>query len=176
MSASIQRFNIAARALHWLMALMILAMLFIGIGMVSTVSELHSRLLDLHKPVGVAILVLAALRLGVRLRYGAPALPRDLPRWQQHAAHVSDILLYALMLAMPLVGWAMLSAGGYPVALGDGFVLPPLVPQGRALYAFLRQAHTELALLFFAVFLLHFAAALFHALIRRDTVLRSMRP
>lgn len=176
MSASTQRFNLAARALHWLMALMILAMLFIGIGMVSTVSELHSRLLDLHKPVGIAILVLAVLRLGVRLRYGAPALPRDLPRWQQHAAHVSHILLYALMLAMPLVGWAMLSAGGYPVALGDGFVLPPLVPQGRALYAFLRQAHTELALLFFAVFLLHFAAALFHALIRRDAVLRSMRP
>lgn len=176
MSAPVQRFNFAARALHWLMAMAILAMLFIGVGMVSTVSALHSRLLDLHRPLGIAILLLAAIRLAVRLRYGAPALPQDLPRWQQHAAQVSHVLLYLLMLAMPLVGWAMLSAGGYPVVLGGGVVLPHIVPQSRALYAFLRAAHTDLALLFFATFLVHFAAALFHALIRRDGVLRSMRP
>ena len=176
MSASVQRFNLAARALHWLMALAILAMLFIGVGMVSTVSALHSRLLDLHRPLGIAVLLLAVMRLSVRLRYGAPALPRDLPRWQQHAAQVSHVLLYLLMLAMPLVGWAMLSAGGYPVSIGGGVVLPHIVPQSRSLYAFLRGAHTDLALLFFATFLIHFAAALFHALIRRDGVLRSMRP
>lgn len=176
MSAPVQRFNIAVRALHWLMALAILTMLFIGVGMVSTVSDWHNRLLDLHRPLGIAILLLAALRLLVRLRYGVPALPQDLPRWQRHAAQVSHILLYLLMLAMPLVGWAMLSAGGYPVSLGGGVVLPHIVPQSRSLYAFLRGAHTDLALLFFAVFLMHFAAALFHALIRRDGVLRSMRP
>ncbi len=176
MSAPVERFNIAARSLHWLMALAILTMLFIGVGMVSTVSDLHNRLLDLHRPLGIAILLLAALRLLVRLRYGAPALPQDLPRWQQHAAQVSHILLYVLMLAMPLVGWAMLSAGGYPVSLGGGVVLPHIVPQSRSLYAFLRSAHTDLALLLFASFLMHFAAALFHALIRRDGVLRSMRP
>jgi len=175
-SAPVQRFNIAARALHWLMALAILVILFIGVGMVSTVSDWHNRLLDLHRPLGIAILLLAALRLLVRLRYGAPALPQDLPRWQRHAAQVSHILLYVLMLAMPLVGWAMLSAGGYPISLGGGVVLPHIVPQSRSLYAFLRGAHTDLALLFFAAFLMHFAAALFHALIRRDGVLRSMRP
>ena len=172
----VPRFNLAARALHCLMALMILSMLFIGIGMVSTVSDLHSRLLDLHRPLGLSILVLALIRLGVRLRYGAPAMPADLPRWQHHAASISHILLYALMLAMPLLGWAMLSAGGYPVTVGAGLVLPPIVPQSRSLYALLRGAHTDLALLFFASFLTHFAAALFHALIRRDGVFRSMRP
>src|SRR5690606_23973028 len=92
----------------------------------------------------------------------------------RRAATFSHWLLYALMLAMPMTGWAMLSAAGHPVTLGAGVVLPPLMPRDAALFAWLRGAHHWLALLLFATFLLHLAAALFHGLVRRDDVLASM--
>jgi len=74
-----QRFTPLQRLLHWLMAVCILAMLFIGVGMVSTVKPKYLTLVSIHKPLGIAILVLALVRLAVRLRYGAPSLPADLP-------------------------------------------------------------------------------------------------
>ena len=74
------------RVLHWLMAVMVLAMLFIGIGMVSTLQPRFLVLIAIHKPLGIAILTLALLRLGVRLRRGAPPLPADLPWWQTAGA------------------------------------------------------------------------------------------
>ncbi|QWF17340.1 cytochrome b [Lysobacter capsici] len=163
-----------ARVLHWLMAVMIVSMLFIGAGMVATVSDKHTWLLALHKPLGISILALAALRLTLRLLHKPPALPADLPPLQRFAARASHWLLYALMFALPLIGWAMLSAGGYPVSLGAGVVLPPIAPSDPSVFALLRWLHRTLAYLLFATVLLHLAAALYHGLIRRDGVLRSM--
>ncbi len=170
------RFTARARLLHWLMAPMVVAMLFIGIGMLSTTSSAYALLLSIHKPLGAAILVLVLLRISTRLRHRPPPLPASLPPWQRRAATLSHWLLYALMLLMPLSGWAMLSAADYPVTLLDGIQLPPIVPRNAALFAWLRGAHHWLALLLFATFLLHLAAALFHALVRRDGVLASMAP
>ncbi|NIE85053.1 MULTISPECIES: cytochrome b [unclassified Burkholderia] len=167
-------FNPLARLLHWLMAAMILAMLFIGVGMVSSVSARHAVLIAIHKPLGIAILVLVIVRLVVRFSKRPPALPEDLPGWQRAAAHLSHWLLYALMIAMPLIGWAMLSAGGYPVMLGGGVQLPALMGADPIAFAWLRNAHELLAFVLFATVVLHLAAALFHGLIRRDGVLGSM--
>lgn len=167
-------FSPTARLLHWLMALMILTMLLIGVGMVSTVSEWHTWLVDIHKPLGVAILLLAIVRLIVRWRRPPPPLPADLPGPQKLAAHASHWLLYALMIAMPLIGWAMLSAGGYPVMLSHSLRLPPILPFDPVVFAILRHLHTWLGLLLFLTFLAHLAAALYHGLIRRDGVLSSM--
>lgn len=167
-------FSVAARVLHWTMAVLILAMLFIGVGMVATVSSKQPWLLAIHKPLGIAILVLAVARLVVRLRNPPPPLPPDLPQVQRIAARLSHWLLYALMIAMPLIGWAMLSAGGYPVMLGSDLRLPAILPENASMFAWLRTAHRALAYLLFFTFLGHMGAALYHALIRRDTVLRSM--
>jgi len=167
-------FTLPARILHWLMAAMILAMLFIGVGMVASVSERHAWLLRIHKPLGIAILLLAVVRLAVRLRHPPPPLPADLPMLQKLAAYASHWLLYALMIAMPLVGWAMLSAGGYPVMLGASLRLPAILPASATAFAILRHLHGWLALLLFLTFLAHLAAALYHGLIRRDGVLASM--
>jgi cytochrome b561 len=153
---------------------MIVAMLFIGIGMVATVSPDYWTLVSIHKPLGVAILVLVLMRLAVRVLRGAPPLPADLPPVQHFAAKASHFVLYGLMILMPLVGWSMLSAGGYPIVLYGPFHLPPIMPHSDALYAVLRSVHTVLALLLFAVVLLHLAAALFHALVRQDGVFDSM--
>lgn len=167
-------FSPLARLLHWVTAAMIVSMLFVGAGMVTTVSGRHAALVAMHKPLGVAVLVLACVRVVVRLSSRPPALPADLPGWQKFAAHGSHLVLYALMIAMPLVGWAMLSAGGYPVTLGGGVRLPSIVPADAVWFAWLRHAHRWLAYLFFATFLAHFAAALYHGMIRRDGVLRAM--
>lgn len=174
MTSDANTFTLAARVLHWLMAIMIVAMLFIGVGMVASVSERHDWLLSIHKPLGIAILILAVVRLAVRLRHPPPALPADLPALQQLAAHASHWLLYILMLAMPLIGWAMLSAGGYPVMLSDSLRLPPIFPVSPVGFAVLRHMHSWFAMLLFLTFLAHMAAALYHGLIRRDGVLSSM--
>ncbi|MHC1479166.1 cytochrome b [Frateuria aurantia] len=167
-------FSLPARILHWLMAVLILAMLFIGVGMVASVSSRHAWLVAIHKPLGIAILALAVVRLLVRLRRAPPPLPADLPAVQKLAAHASHWLLYGLMLALPVVGWAMLSAGGYPVMLTDSLRLPSICPAGPVAFALLRHLHAWLAFALFATILAHLAAALYHGLIRRDGVLPAM--
>jgi cytochrome b561 len=162
------------QVLHWLTAIMVLAMLFIGVSMVSTLQPRFLTLISIHKPLGIAILALAVLRFGVRCRFGAPPLPGDLPRVQALAAKLSHVALYVLLIVMPLVGWGMLSAGGYPVVLYGSLHLPEILPHDDQLYAILRTTHAVLAYTFFAILLLHVAAALFHALIRRDGVFRAM--
>jgi cytochrome b561 len=170
----IRRFAPWQRVLHWLMAFLILAMLFIGVGMVSTITPRYLTLVSIHKPLGIAILVLALIRLVLRLRDGAPALPADLPEPMKLAAVLSHYLLYALFIAMPLIGWGMLSAASYPVVLWGGFHLPPILPASDWLHTVLWDAHFYLAYAFFALVLLHIAAALFHALVRHDGVFQTM--
>lgn len=168
------RFSPVQRVLHWLMAAAIIAMLFIGVGMVSTVHPVGLALVDLHRPLGIAILVLALVRLGVRLTRGAPPLPRDLPAPVQLAATLSHVALYAAMIAMPLIGWAMVSAAGMPVVMWGGVALPAILPQSDGLHAILWDAHRVIAYLLFALVVLHVSAALMHALIRRDGVFEAM--
>ena len=101
-----ERFNLLAQLLHWTMAAAILAMLFIGVAMMTSLT-LRPELLDLHQPLGIAILLLVIVRLVNRLRHGAPALPADIPRWQVISANASHWLLYALMFSLPLLGWGV---------------------------------------------------------------------
>ena len=168
------RFPLLSRLLHWTMAALVLAMLFIGIGMVSTISPRYAQLVSIHKSIGIVILVLVAIRLINRLINPPPPLPADLPSWQVVAAKLSHWVLYLLMFALPLVGWGMLSAAGAPIVIFGSLHLPAILPHDAALFAVLRSTHTVLALLLFATFLAHLGAALFHALIRRDEVLPSM--
>ncbi|WP_245656418.1 cytochrome b [Novosphingobium naphthalenivorans] len=172
--AATPAFHPVLRMLHWSMAALIVSMLFIGVGMVSTAGPAYSWLLSLHRPLGVAILALALVRLPVRVWSSTPALPANLPRWQARAARGSHLLLYAGMIVMPLIGWAMVSAAGKPVKLAEGIVLPAIAPHDLTLYAMLREAHGILAYALFALILAHLAAALMHGLVRRDGVLRSM--
>ena len=167
-------FTALQRLLHWVMAVCILAMLFIGVGMLSTIMPKYVPLLATHKSLGITILVLALIRLAVRLRYGTPPLPADLPEPMRLAASLSHYALYALMIGMPLIGWAMMSAGSYPIVVYGNIRLPPILPPSDALHTLFWNAHFYLAFAFFALILLHLAAALFHAWVRRDGVFESM--
>ena len=174
MTTTRTRFAVPQRILHWLMAICILSMLFIGVGMVSTISAKYLTLVQIHKPLGIAILVLALIRLVLRLYYGAPALPADLPVPMKLAAELSQYIFYALMIAMPLIGWAMLSAAEYPVVLFGGVHLPSIMPVSPSLHTLLWHAHYYLAFAFFGLILMHVSAILFHKLVRNDGVFEAM--
>jgi cytochrome b561 len=103
-------------------------------------------------------------------------LPADLPEPMKLAAKLSHYAFYLLMIGMPLIGWGMLSAAAYPVVLFGDVHLPAILPHSDGLHTLLRNAHFYLAFVFFALILLHVAAALFHALVRRDGVFEAMRP
>ena len=162
------------RLLHWLMAVALLGMLFVGVSMVASVEGSQPTLLAWHKSLGVLLLVLAGLRLLLRLLLPTPPLPADMPVMQRLAAQGSHVLLYALMLIQPLVGWAMQSAAGYPLELFGQWPLPALLAEHAGHYSLLREAHAWLAYTLFAVILLHLAAGLYHGLVRRDGVLEAM--
>jgi cytochrome b561 len=169
------QFAFLSRILHWLMAVLIVAMLFIGVSMVVNLGDYH-WLLSLHRPLGILILILAAIRLVTRLLTPTPALPAGMSQMERLVVKMSEYLLYALFIALPLVGWAMLSAGHYPIVMFGSVHLPPILPAKPELYATLRETHTILAYLLFLTFLAHFGAVLFHTLIVRDGILSRMVP
>src|ERR1700744_1713253 len=117
MTLARQRFTSPQRLLHWLMAACILAMLFIGVGMVSTAAPKPLTLVSIHKPPGIALLAPPLRRLALRLRYGAPPLPAGMPEPMKLAARLSHLAFYLLMIGLPLIGWGMLSAADYPVVV-----------------------------------------------------------
>jgi cytochrome b561 len=167
------QFPLISRILHWTMAVMVLAMLFIGIGMIASLSNYH-RLIAIHKPLGILILILVTIRLVNRLLNRPPPPPPTVPRIERLAIDTSVAILYVLMFALPLVGWAMLSAADYPIVLYGSLSLPPIAPRSPALYAVLRTTHSALAFLLFGTFITHFSGAMMHALIIHDGVFQSM--
>lgn len=167
------QFALQSRILHWLMAAMLLAMLFIGAGMVASLADYHT-LVAIHRPLGIAILILAVIRLANRLLTKLPPFPPTMSPRERFIASSSERLFYALMIVLPLVGWGMLSAGHYPIVMFGPVVLPPILPADPTLFAVLRKAHTILAYLLFLTFLAHLGAVLFHTLIVRDRLLDRM--
>jgi cytochrome b561 len=155
------------------MAVMLLAMLFIGVSMVSSLGNYH-LLVALHRPLGILIFILAVIRLVNRMKTTLPPFPPTMSPLERLMASSSEKLLYALMLALPLVGWGMLSAGHYPIVMFGSWHLPPILPANPTLYAVLRKTHTILAYLLFVTFLAHLGAVLFHTLIVRDRILDRM--
>jgi len=130
------QFALLLRILHWLMAGLLLAMLFIGVTMVASLGDYHT-LITIHRPLGILILVLAAIRLGTRMLTRLPAFPPTMAPVERHVATASELLLYTLFFATPLVGWGMLSAGHYPIVLFGAVHLPPILPASPGLYALL---------------------------------------
>jgi cytochrome b561 len=167
------QFRLLSRILHWLMAAMLLAMLFIGVSMVASLGNYH-RLVAIHRALGIMILILAAIRLANRMLTTLPPFPPTMSQWERRVASASERLLYTLMFALPLVGWGMLSAGHYPIVMVGPLHLPPILPANPTLYAVLRKTHTILAYLLFVAFLGHLSAVLFHTLIVRDRLLDRM--
>jgi cytochrome b561 len=170
-----QQFTASMRFLHWLMAAMVLAMLGIGVAMVVSLGDYH-WLVSIHRPLGILILVLVVIRFVNRRFSTLPPFPPTMSSQERLIAHASEILLYTLLFVQPLVGWGMLSAARYPIALWGPQHLFPILPHSVMLYAVLRKTHTVLAYLLFFAFVAHFGAVLFHTLIVRDRLFSRMAP
>jgi cytochrome b561 len=162
-----------SRLLHWSMAAMVIAQLFIGVTMVASLSYYH-LLLAIHRPLGVAILALAVIRLVNRITHRPPPFLTTMSPIERRIATWSEYLLYALLLAQPLVGWAMLSAAQRPIVIYGPIHLPGIAPHNISVFAALRLCHTILAFLLFLAFTAHMCAVLFHTLVVRDRMIDRM--
>jgi cytochrome b561 len=167
------RFTLFSRLLHWSMVAMVIAQLLIGVTMVASLAY-YPLLLAIHRPLGVAILAFAVIRLANRLTHRPPPFLATMSRVERKIATWSEYLLYALLLAQPLVGWAMLSAARYTIVLYGPAHLPGIAPHNITLYAALRLSHSVLALLLFVTFTAHMCAVLFHTFVLRDGILDRM--
>jgi cytochrome b561 len=179
------RYSAVAIFLHWVMALGILALIVIGLVMTHvklTPFDLF-KLYQLHKSIGITILLAAFLRLVWRLMHKPPALPAAMLPLERKAAEASHLLLYLYLFVLPLTGWAVVSAAVLNIPTYLYGIIPwlhlPILPtlhHKAPVEHVLALIHTYLAWSLIAVLVLHTAAALRHHVILRDDILTRMLP
>jgi cytochrome b561 len=181
------RYGAVATTLHWVLAAAILFMLWLGLTMTS-LDETDPRtfpLFQLHKSIGLTILMLSGVRLAWRLANPVPPLPALRPRWERVIARAVHVLFYVLMIAIPVLGWATVSSAALAVpTMWFGLFEWPHIPiladlsraEKRMIEGALAGVHGALALSMLGLALLHAAAALKHHFRDRDDVLKRMLP
>ncbi|MCV7344481.1 cytochrome b [Mycolicibacterium rhodesiae] len=169
----VERYPVRTRILHWLTAVGVFAALFVGFVMVNSLGG-YGALVGVHVTLGMLILIVVVLRAANRFTHRTPPLPATVGSVEQLLVVGSEIGLYVLLLAQPLVGWAMVSASGRPVVLFGFVPLPRIAPFDADLFFVLRQTHSVLAYLLVAAIAAHVAAVLLHTLTLRDRMLSRM--
>ncbi|MGK2284763.1 cytochrome b [Pedomonas sp. V897] len=182
------RYSTVAIVLHWLIALAMIALLVMGFWMGDAIKKPETQALafevfQIHKSLGLTVLVLTLVRLAWRLGHRPPPLPYSMPGWQKTAAHATAWAFYALLLIMPLSGWVIVSTSpfGLPTMWFGLFEWPHLTPLAEAanriqINGAAEEVHELLALGAVGLLALHVAGALKHHFIDRDDVLTRMIP
>jgi cytochrome b561 len=166
-----------AIVLHWLVAISVLSLLTVGLYMTGLkISPVKLQIYMLHKSFGLLVLALMLVRVLWRMTHRPPPLPNSMPSWQKMASGVSHALMYLLLLAMPISGWLMNSASGFPTKLFSVLPLPQLIARDSDAFTRWQSVHSYLAYALIALVLLHIAAALKHFLLGRDQVMARMWP
>jgi cytochrome b561 len=171
------RYALPAKLLHWLSALLVLGLIGLGLWMVALplgLTKLYAY--AWHKWIGLTVLVLTLLRLGWRAWRPPPALPGSVTAWERAIAPWSHALLLVLLVALPISGWLMSSAGGVKVIWFGLIEIPDLVARDMALFERLRILHHWLAWILMALLAVHLGAVLRHDVLRRDGIFRRMAP
>lgn len=160
------KYPVSMRLLHWAMAIIILGMIWAGWEMAS-MSDDSSVKFDVffpwHKSFGMLVLFLALARLATRARSSVPPSPPGLSRWEAGAAKIAHFALYALMIIVPFMGYAMSSS--YTESSGVfffGFNLPELLPKNDERSELFGVAHRWLAYTLLGLIAVHVAGALKH--------------
>ena len=171
------RFGSISIGLHWV-TLIVLIGVYACINLTDLYpkgSEPREALKTWHFMLGLTVLVLVTLRLVNRLAGASPVVSPPLPLWQQRLASAIHIALYALMLAMPILGWLLLSAAGKPVPF-FGAHLPALLAENKDLAEQLKEVHETIGTIGYFLIGAHALAALFHHYVTRDDTLVRMLP
>jgi superoxide oxidase len=164
-------------SLHWLMLLLIVA-----VYACIELRELYPRgsgiregLKTWHFMLGLAVFALVWLRLIIRLSGTTPPIVPRPPAWQMSIAHVVEFTIYVFMIAMPLLGWLILSSESKPVPF-FGLQLPPLTGANEAVAGQLEEIHELLGTVGYFLIGIHALAALTHHYFVRDNALRRIWP
>jgi cytochrome b561 len=182
MSAVIERAPLApgygsvAKLPHWLIAAILVAQFALGLWMPNIRRGMEpGEPMHLHISIGIVVLVLIVVRLAWRVAH--PVQPESaLPRWQHYASEVLHWLLYLLVLGSTLSGWFYASMRGWPLSFFELFPLPALVPEGSTVGRSIGRVHESIVWVLAAAVALHVLAALAHAFIWKDGVMRRMLP
>ncbi len=166
-----------SKILHWLVAASVLTTVPVAIVMDRVEKgPTQDALFNFHKSLGILILILMVLRLINRLVVGAPIPDPGIAPWQKTVSAIVHTTLYALLLAMPVVGYVANSAYGASTPFFGLFNLPAVVSQNEALSKQLFTLHHWAGYLVILLVLTHVGAALYHYFVRRDNVLPRMLP
>ncbi|MCD9086308.1 cytochrome b [Stenotrophomonas sp. SY1] len=175
---TIDRWGGVSKTLHWLIAVLILALGIVGLTMGEfPKTPSYFWIYTMHKSIGITVLVLVVLRLGWRLYAGAPEAIPGTPGWQERIASLTHWLLYVLMFAIPLSGWIYDSASGLrPFNLFGLFPMPKLVAPSDLASQVSHAIHEYGFWALILLVLAHAGAAFYHHLFQRDATLARMLP
>lgn len=164
-----------AIALHWTIAVLILDNVAGALLAEQVDKAAAGAIMATHKSIGLTVLMLSIVRLLWRLAHGFPKFPATTPRWDAVLARATHIAFYVLMIAVPLAGWVMVSAGPRPLEWFGLFPWPKL-PVSKAFADVAHDAHGLLAFTTLGLAALHVGGALKHHFVDRDDVLARMLP
>lgn len=171
------RWGVVSQLLHWLIVALIAIQVALGLtGLMLPIGMEKLAVFARHKSVGITILGLAVLRLLWRWLNPTPPLPSNLKPRERFLPRCTHGALYVLIFAMPLTGWIMSSARGFPVSWFNLYQLPDLVPKSDRLFNATVITHATLAITLAIVVALHIAGALKHHYVLKDDTLRRMLP
>lgn len=172
-AAGFVRYNAVARALHWSIAVLLIANL--AAGFLHDALEDVVRIMPTHKAIGMIVLLLSVARLAWRLLSPSPPLPGELPRWEAAAARSAHVVLYGLMIGLPLSGWIFASTSKYDISIFGLFDVPKFaLTKQDPLYGIAHEGHELMGWIALALIVLHVAAALRHHFVLKDAILRRM--
>lgn len=171
------RYGALSIAMHWLMFL-----LLIGVYACIELRELYPKGSDprdamktWHFTLGLTVFSLVWLRLALRLFQVTPVIAPPVPGWQHTLSKLVHFALYAMMICLPLAGWAILSGEGKPIPFW-GMHLPALMAENKPLAENIEEIHTTVGQAGYFLIGLHTVAALYHHYFMRDNTLRRMLP
>ncbi len=172
-----------AKALHWLIALLIFVLFPLGWLMDDLTGVQKFQAFNFHKSLGLSVLALMIVRVIWRCFNPAPAFPASLPERQRKAAYATHALMYLTIFLLTMAGWATISASDKPSIFFQLTRIPLLpwlsdLPAGdkKAYHEFFEGAHSVLGYVLLVLLALHLAGALYHGIALKDRILSTMTP